>query len=309
MKHEADKREPEKGAPSLSQRREQQVTPPGLKPWDRTLSFSDSCQFELCELGYFKRKNRERKAPRDVHQIIGDLTHRATAKEEGEGREADLARQLDRLPEETRVEAERIVRELIENDDSLDEAGDEVHDQQKDRLLLRCAAPVPHWELVAKPDETGMVDGGRGRDVLQLLEKKTAFNLRKKAKDQVFFAGMVAQVGRALSYDGPVRLVIRLLRSKQEHVFWYSRSATERNMFRIASVIRRIEKAVETGEFKANTGHHCSSCAYRNGCEAFAAWKQSQEAQQSSPTPTPVEGNNVVGLSLEVRHSLAVCEG
>lgn len=270
------------GISTPSRVREQKVTPPGLKPWDRSLSFSDWNRFEECELSYCKSKRRERRAPREIHQIIGDLTHRATAKAEGEEREADLARQLERLPEETRVEAERIVRELIENDVTLDEAGDEVHDQQKDKLLLRCSAPVQHWELVAKPDETGMVDGGKGRDVLQLVEKKTAFYLRKKAKDQVFFAGMVAQVGRALSYDGPVKLVIRLLRSKQEHVFWYSRAATERNMFRVASVIRRIEKAVETGEFKANTGHHCESCPYRNGCAAFAAWKESQEAASDS---------------------------
>lgn len=268
-----------KANPSAKEPVRQQVTPEGLKEWDRTLSFSDWQVFEECELAYLKRKNRERKAPREIHQIIGDLTHRAAAKEQGENREADLERQLKRLPAETRAEAERIVRELIENDDVLDEAGEEVHDQQKDKLLLRCAAPVANWELVAKPDETGMVDGGRGRDVLQLVEKKTAEFLKKKAKDQVFFAGMVAQVGRVLSYDGPVKLVIRLLRSKQEHVFWYSRSATERNMWRIASAIRRIEKAVETGEFKANTGFHCKKCPYRNNCTAFAAWAEAKEEQ------------------------------
>lgn len=306
MKHETDIKETRTGNSTPSPRREQKETPPGLKPWDRSLSFSDWRKFEECELAYCKSKKRERKAPREIHQIIGDLTHRATAKVGGEEREADLARQLERLPEETRVEAERIVRELIENDEILDEAGDEVHDQQKDKLLLRCAAPVQHWELVAKPDETGMVDGGKGRDVLQLVEKKTAFYLRKKAKDQVFFAGMVAQVGRALSYDGPVKLVIRLLRSKQEHVFWYSRAATERNMFRVASVIRRIEKAVETGEFKANTGHHCESCPYRNGCSAFAAWKETQEAASDAIAAV---GSNIAELVPNGHQHLVVLQG
>lgn len=295
MKHETDiTGGPNASASNPSHKRESKVTPPGLKPWDRSLSFSDWRRFEECELSYCKSKKRERRAPREIHQIIGDLTHRATSKAGGEEREADLARQLERLPEATRVEAERIVRELIENDDTLDEAGDEVHDQQKDKLLLRCAAPVPNWELVAKPDETGMVDGGKGRDVLQLVEKKTAFYLRKKAKDQVFFAGMVAQVGRALSYDGPVKLVVRLLRSKQEHVFWYSRSATDRNMWRVASVIRRIEAAVETGEFKANTGHHCETCPYRNGCAAFSAWKENQEQMLGDIASV---GTNIVELT------------
>lgn len=254
-----------------------QVTPPGLKPWDRTLSFSDIRVFEDCELAYQKRKNRERKAPREIHQIIGDLTHRGAAAADQESREADLLKQLKRLPTEAREEAERVVRELLDTDDELDEAGGEVKDQQKDKLLLRCAAPDRNWELVAKPDETGMVDGERGRQVLQLVEKKTSYRLKKKNKDQVFFAGMVAQVGRVLSHDGPVKLVIRLLRSGEEHVFWYSRQATERNMFRIASVIRRIEAAVATGDFKASTGENCYRCDYRNNCQAFALWAAARE--------------------------------
>ncbi len=254
-----------------------QVTPPGLNPWDRTLSFSDIRVFEDCELAYQKRKNRERKAPRQIHQIIGDLTHRGAAAVDQASREADLIKQLQRLPKEARLEAERVVRELLETDDELDEAGGEVKDQQKDKLLLRCPAPDRNWVLVAKPDETGMVEGERGRPVLQLVEKKTAFKLKKKNKDQVFFAGMVAQVGRVLSHDGPVKLVIRLLRSGEEHVFWYSRQATERNMFRIASVIRRIEAAVATGDFKASTGDKCFGCDYRNNCQAFALWAAARE--------------------------------
>lgn len=265
-----------------------QVTPPGLNPWDRTLSFSDMRVFEECELAYQKRKNRERKAPREIHQIIGDLTHRGAAAMDEATRERDLIRQLARLPEAAREEAERVVRELLETDDELDEAGGEVKDQQKDKMLLRCSAPNPNWELVAKPDETGMVDGERGRQVLQLVEKKTSFKLRKKNKDQVFFAGMVAQVGRVLSHDGPIKLVIRLLRSGEEHVFWYSRQATERNMFRIASVIRRIEAAVATGDFKASTGENCFRCDYRNNCEAFALWAAAREKSAVSTQVVPL---------------------
>jgi len=278
---------PAAGPPSPSPRRrrrrwqDEQVTPPGLKPWDRTLCYTDQATFEGCELAYEKRKMGESKAAPELHDIVGRLTHRAAAQQE-DSREEDLVRQLERLPEPVRDEAERIVRELLDNDEELDEAGEEVHEQQKDKLLLRCKAPVPNWELVAKPDETGMVDGGRGRDVLQLVEKKTSYRLRKKNKDQVFFAGMVAQVGRVLNYEGPVKLVIRLLRSKQEHVFWYSRSATDRNMFRIASVIRRIEAAVESGVFKPNTGLHCNNCPYRNNCKAFAAWQNARSEVSSA---------------------------
>jgi len=291
MKQDTDMRARLPNPPPDSIRKDQhpvQVTPPGLKPWDRTLSFSDINVFEDCELAYQKRKNRERKAPREIHQIIGDLTHRGAAAGDKESREADLQKQLDRLPQDARVEAERVVRELLDVDDELDEAGGEVQEQQKDKLLLRCQGPNPNWELVAKPDETGMVDGGRGRPVLQLLDKKTAFVLKKKNKDQVFFAGMVAQIGRALSHDGPVKLVVRLLRSGQEHVFWYSRQATERNMFRIASVIRRIEAAVETGEFKASTGHNCLRCPYRHNCKAFAQWTEARDRMVVEAQVVPI---------------------
>ncbi len=265
-----------------------QVTPEGLKPWDRTLSFSDLKVFDECELAYKKRKGRERRAPRQIHQIIGDLTHRGAAAVDQTSREADLLQELRRLPKADRDEAERVVRELLETDDELDEASGEVQDQQKDKVLLRCSAPHPNWELVAKPDETGLVDGGRGRPVLQLVEKKTSHRLKRKNKDQVFFAGMVAQVGRALSHDGPVKLVIRLLRSGEEHVFWYSRQATERNMFRIASVIRRIEAAVATGDFKASTGENCFRCDYRNNCEAFALWAAARDKAASQVVPITV---------------------
>lgn len=253
-----------------------------LLEWDRTLSYSDMKVFEECELQYRFRKERRRKAPRELHQIVGDLTHKGAAEENPEAREAKLQDEIARLPVEKRVEAEKIVRELIANADELDD--DNVEEQQKDRVLLTCKAPDPNWTLVAKPDETGMVDNeqqGPQQKVLQLVELKTAWRLKSKHKDQVFFAGTVAQIGKVLDYQGPIRLVIRLLRAKEEKVFWYSRSATERNLRRIGSVIRRIEQAVATNNFKANTGDHCTGCPYRNICEPFKAWSEAQQAQTS----------------------------
>jgi len=258
--------------------------------------------FEECELEYRFRKERRRKAPRQMQQIIGDLTHRAVAEDDLDTRESELKAQIASLPAADRLEAERIVRELIENDDKLDTG--EVHEQKKDKVLLSCPAPIVGWTLLAKPDETGLVDSDRkplvtivqtvengaavvADQVLQIVEKKTAYVLRKKHKDQVFFAGMVAQIGKALGHEGPIKLVIRLLRSKTEHVFWYSRAATERNLHRVGAVIRRIENAIAKDDFKATTGLHCLNCPYRFDCPAFAAWSKAQEkpAQNTQGKP------------------------
>src|SRR5579883_2266051 len=129
---------------------------PDSFPWPRRMTFKDMETFKLCELQYRFRKEKRRKEPRTVYQIVGDLTHMGAAEDNPVAREAQLQEQLLKLAPETRLATEGVVRELIANAHALSNK-QRVKGKQKEKVLFVCEATVPGWVLTARPDETGLI--------------------------------------------------------------------------------------------------------------------------------------------------------
>lgn len=239
----------------------------------KQLSYTDDKVFKECPLQYKFRKERKRKAPATIHEVAGDVAHAMAAEEPKNRDEAEIVEQLKRLPEAEREQARELVAELVAAADELEDDED-VEDKTKE-TQLSWQDPVTGWTLFAKPDEIGMVDGGRGRDVLQLTDLKSAETLKRKHKDQLYFFALVAHLAKVRDYYGPIKLVVKLLRSKTEEVVgFYSPRETDRVLLRIRWTIRMIEQAIERNEFEARTGRHCLGCSYRTSCPAFTAWSE-----------------------------------
>lgn len=247
----------------------------------KQLSYTDKKAFEECPLQYKFRKERRRRAQATIHEVAGDVAHAMAAEEPKNRDEAEIVEQLKRLPEAEREEAKQLVTELIAAADELEDDED-VEDKTKE-TQLSWEDPVTGWKLFAKPDEIGMVDGGRGRDVLQLTDLKSAESLKRKHKDQMYFFALVAHLAKVRNYYGPIKLVVKLLKTKTEaEVGFFSPRETDRVLLRIRWTIRMIEQAIEKNEFDARTGRNCLGCAYRTSCPAFQAWSKENADQIAS---------------------------
>lgn len=237
---------------------------------ERSLCHSDRVAFQNCKLQYRNRKMRVKRMRRETPQFVGDLTHMGVAVEDEAQRDELLAKQLQRVPETERQQVEATVRELIANDAEMESDG--ITDDQKEKLI-RWTDPETGWELVAKPDSIGVViDEGRGQEVLEVVDKKTAYYVRESHIQQLLFFGLVASLSVLDSFLGSIKLVARALRSKEERVLWYSRARTAQNLRDVRADIHEIEKAIKTDSFPPTTGLHCNRCPFREGCDAFKAW-------------------------------------
>lgn len=244
----------------------------------KQLSYTDKKAFEECPLQYKFRKERRRRAAATIHEVAGDVVHALAAEEPKNRDEAEIVEQLKRLPVAEREEAKKLVTELVAAADELEDE-EEVDDKTKE-TQLSWDDPMTGWTLFAKPDEIGMVDGGRGRDVLQLTDLKSAEKRKRRHADQMYFFALVAHLAKVRGYYGPIKLVVKLLKSKTESVVgFYSPRETDRVLLRIRWTIRLIEQAIEKNEFEARTGRHCLGCAYRTSCRAFQVWSEENAEQ------------------------------
>jgi len=240
------------------------------------LSHSDREAFRTCRKSYKDRKTRAKRVKRETPQFVGDLTHLGTAVDDSAEREKLLSKQLERVPEADREEVEATVRELIANDAAMETEG--AVDVQKEKLI-RWTDPETGWDLVAKPDSMGfVVDDARDREVLEVVDKKTAYTVKESHIKQLLFFGMVASLSMMESFLGSIKLVARALRGKEEKVLWYSRARTPQNLREVRADIYEIEKSIETDSFPPTTGMHCNRCPFREGCDAFKAWTEQDQA-------------------------------
>jgi len=243
---------------------------------ERSLSHSDREAFRTCRKSYKDRKTRAKRVKRETPQFVGDLTHLGTAVDDSAEREKLLSKQLERVPEADREEVEATVRELIANDAAMETEG--AVDVQKEKLI-RWTDPETGWDLVAKPDSMGfVVDDARDREVLEVVDKKTAYTVKESHIKQLLFFGMVASLSMMESFLGSIKLVARALRGKEEKVLWYSRARTPQNLREVRADIYEIEKSIETDSFPPTTGMHCNRCPFREGCDAFKAWTEQDQA-------------------------------
>jgi len=242
----------------------------------KKLAYSDLRAFRECPQQYWKRVNRAKRVARTVHEAVGDITHAASADDSKE-RQAHTAKQLAELPQEQRAEVAKVVEELTAAALEMSEAQD-VSDREKEKQL-RWLDPETGWELLAKPDEIGMVEDPRGGEILQIVDNKTAYKLRSKHLKQLYFFGLVARLAK--KYPGAIRLVVRLLRSKDEAVFFSSPKKVDRELAKIRRTIRAIESRLASGNFEAVTGKQCEGCPYREGCDAYQQMLKVQSSRNT----------------------------
>lgn len=249
----------------------------------KKLAYSDLRAFRECPQQYSLRVRRAKRAERTVHEAVGDITHAASADDSKE-RQAHLAEQLQALPAEQREEVAKAVEELTATALEMSEAQD-VSEREKEKQL-RWLDPQTGWELLAKPDEIGMVEDPRGGEILQIVDNKTAYKLRSKHLKQLYFFGLVARLAK--KYPGAIRLVVRLLKSKDEAVFFSSPKKVAEELAKIRGTIRAIESRIESDDFEAKTGKHCEGCPYREGCAAYQQLKVQVSGHTHRPASLPV---------------------
>lgn len=238
---------------------------------ERSISFSDMIAFLICQLRYrFYKEGAERVEDRP-EQIVGDVAHKAAEKTDTETRLAALEHELSKLSDEDREQVEDDARLCVSNAEALED--DRSFDVKREKLL-RVLDEETGWELVAKPDEVSMIHDDRGREVLQVIDNKTSEFLKRRDKDQIFFFGLVVYLLRRNDFFGSIKLVVKLLRAKEDpvKVFWFSRARVKENLDAVRAVIRDIEKALAKDRFKPTTGEHCHRCPFREQCRAYKAY-------------------------------------
>jgi len=205
-----------------------------MKP--KTISFSDMWAFKQCPFCYLERVTRRRRPAETVYEAVGEGAHAAIAAP-AEEREAILRKYVSQVSPEQQEEAEKLMREHIRANERLVE-GDQSSDRQPERQLSWLFEETG-WTLKAKPDEIGFYTDQSGLRVLQITDLKTASWIKPKHKEQLYFFGLVASL--ALDHRGPIKLVLRLLGSETEQVFWYSHFSTQRSLARVRALIGEVE--------------------------------------------------------------------
>lgn len=202
----------------------------------KTLSFSDIQSFLESKEGYLERITNGWLRGESFSDHIGESVH-AVAAAPPEEREKVLADQLQLAPLEEREQLEQIVRTRVNESESLAQS-EQLANRMKERLISYFDEETG-WTLKAKPDERSEVVDRFGGTTIQITELKNASFLKEKHRQQLFFFAMVLSLAQGISR--PIKLVVRLLGSGTEEVFWYSPKATERKLVEVRRLIHKIE--------------------------------------------------------------------
>ncbi len=146
----------------------------------------------VCHLRYLFRSIGVKKSQPSLHKVVGDATHEAVAAEDATQREAIVAKHVERLPEEQRPEAKRMMESQIKVADKQDEDEEPVIGEEKEKLE-RWLVPGTDREFVMKSDKIGWGTDDLGRQYLRITDRKSGFNpdwLIWKTKMELSFARM-----------------------------------------------------------------------------------------------------------------------
>lgn len=231
----------------------------------KTISFSDMWAFRECPSCYLERVTRKRRPAENIYEAVGEGAHAAIAAPVEE-REAILKEHVGKLPSELQEEAEKLMREHIRANERLVQTDAAANRQPEKQLSW--FDEISGWTLKAKPDEIGFITR-EDSVVLQITDLKTARYMKGKHKEQLYFFGLVASL--ALKHRGPIKLVLRLLGSESEHVFWYSHLSTERTLLKVRTLIGEIEKFLSNPqEYLAGAEHGLDCCCQKQSVAVAA---------------------------------------
>ncbi|MGD9681132.1 MAG: PD-(D/E)XK nuclease family protein [Candidatus Obscuribacterales bacterium] len=203
----------------------------------RTLSFSDLALYLEDREAYYRKLTEPRQQPGTVPELVGAVVHRIASRkpEYPEApEEQPFAEAMNRLSESERLEAEASIADKLEAIAELSARDDSSVVREKQ---LSWRDPVTGWKLKAKPDEIALP--GASNNYMEIADLKTAYRLRKKHRDQLYFFGLVASL--ATGYDGPIKLVVKLLGSRTRQEFWYSPKVTAAALERVRETVVEID--------------------------------------------------------------------
>ncbi len=254
----------------------------------KSISFADIHAFEECRSQYRHRKQGTQK---DVShkEALGNIVHEVLAVST-DARPALLAGKLANLPASDRAGASSTIVSMVEAADDMEEGNHPDREKHLRFLDLETS-----WQLVAKPDEIEIVSDERGNPILEIVDVKTSSHLRRKHREQIFFFGLVAFLSKP-EFTGSIKLVVRILSSKTDFIFWFSRARADEQLEKVRQVIREIEAARARQDFPTQVGWACPGCNFHKQCQAYL---ETQGTEQQ---------NNVVQLhASEPASDLVAC--
>lgn len=259
-----------------------------LPAWmqDHSISFSDIQLWLKCQKSYAKARQKFFKKGTSIREAEGEAVHEAVTKNTVEEVEKVIAEKLAVIPQEKRAASEKAVREYISMATKLRTVG--IIEQWKERKLKYTLEGIG-WVLVSKPDEINLVKLPSGETVLEIVEYKTGRILGPSAKDQLFFAGLVAAliIARAGNWSGNIRMVARCLSTGKERTWTFYRSEVaseiERYVAELVAIIKDIEVAMAKQEFDYHFSKACHNKPCRFDCRRFKEWARAGEPETVTP--------------------------
>lgn len=157
-----------------------------------TVSESDFAAWLVCHLRYLFRSIGTKKSQPSLQKVVGDGTHEAVAVEDVNERAAIVEKHVERLPEEQRAEAKKMMESQIKVADQQDEEEEPVIGEEKEKLE-RWRVPGTDREFVMKSDKIGWGTDDFGRQYLRITDRKSGLNpdwVVWKTKMELSFARM-----------------------------------------------------------------------------------------------------------------------
>jgi len=140
-----------------------------------TVSESDFAAWLVCHLRYLFRSIGTKKSQPSLQKVVGDGTHEAVAVEDATERAAIVEKHVERLPEEQRAEAKKMMESQIKVADQQDEDEEPVIGEEKEKLE-RWRVPGTDREFVMKSDKIGWGTDDLGRQHLRITDRKSGLN-------------------------------------------------------------------------------------------------------------------------------------
>lgn len=140
-----------------------------------TVSESDFAAWLVCHLRYLFRSIGVQKSQPSLYKVVGDATHEAVVEEDATVREAIIEKHVERLPEEQRAEAKKMMTQQIEVADQQDEDEEPVEGEEREKLE-RWRVPGTDREFVMKSDKIGWGNDDMGRQYLRITDRKSGLN-------------------------------------------------------------------------------------------------------------------------------------
>lgn len=231
------------------------------------ISISRLMDFMRCPRAYIESIRRAReKHQLSEPQVLGDVTHMLTAGEEPEAAREYIDVKLPAVAEERREEVMREAEKLADTASNM--SAPEVNNERRE-VQLMWHDPETGYNIYAKPDELFYFDeqrGGRAISVMQITDVKSqAEQVKGYHWRQLYLFGLIATL--ALKYHHAIKLVVRLATPGIEETRWFSSAETWRQLHKLRSTLREIDRAWETGVFEHKPGGYCANCPLLASCE------------------------------------------